>query len=662
VPERPQITSSVRVLGPAALIVVAFIALLIALQVAGGVAPLQFTDPGPVVRWGLPIAKLLVNLGAAGAIGALVFAAFALEKDSDAYGRSLDIAAAASGIFAAASAVTGFLTFMLVTLQPLSLDDRFGSVLGSFLVDTEPGRAWLATTLIAAALTVACFAVRNQTIVAFMAIGGILGLIPMALQGHSGDASDHDQATSAIWLHIVFAAIWLGGLVTVALLARQLDRAKLGELVGRYSSVALVCFIVVAASGYVSAEIRVGNLANLATPYGALVLVKVLALVALGVFGVFQRRFFLRRMSTSASRAPFWGLVGGELAFMGLASGVAAALARSVTPISDAPIADDSPATALTDSPLPPPFSIENAITLWSFDLVWVLVCAFAITFYLWGVVRLHRRGDKWPIHRTVLWIAGMLLLFYITNGGLNLYGKYLFSAHMGAHMVLAMAVPVLLVPAAPVTLALRAIRKRTDASRGAREWILLLVHSRYFAVLSNPIVAAVIFVGSLLLFYYTPLFRWATTDHVGHEWMIVHFLLSGYLFVHALIGVDPSPYKAPYPMRLLVLLGTMAFHAFFGLSLLTGEALLLADWYGAMGWGTSAIADQQVGGGIAWSVGEIPTVILAVVVAISWSRSDEREAKRKDRQADRDGDAELEEYNRMLEQRERRTVTTRPR
>jgi putative copper resistance protein D len=166
--------------------------------------------------------------------------------------------------------------------------------------------------------------------------------------------------------------------------------------------------------------------------------------------------------------------------------------------------------------------------------------------------------------------------------------------------------------------------------------------------------VAGAIFAGSLWVFYYSGLFRWATVDHVGHEWMIVHFLAAGYLFVSALIGVDPSPYKAPYPMRLIVLLATMAFHAFFGLAIMSGSGLLLADWYGAMGWGTSALEDQQTGGGIAWSVGEIPTVALAIIVAIMWSRSDERESKRLDRQADRDGDAELAEYNAMLSRRAR--------
>ena len=187
------------------------------------------------------------------------------------------------------------------------------------------------------------------------------------------------------------------------------------------------------------------------------------------------------------------------------------------------------------------------------------------------------------------------------------------------------------------------------NGTRGGREWILIAVHSRVGTVLANPIVSAVLFAGSLVVFYYSPLFGWATTDHLGHEWMTAHFLVTGYLFVQSLIGVDPVPFRFPYPIRLLILLATMAFHAFFGLALILGTGLLLSDWYGAMGWGTSALADQQAGGGIAWSVGEIPTLVLAVVVAISWARSDDREARRSDRRADRTGDAELAAYNEML-------------
>jgi cytochrome c oxidase assembly factor CtaG/putative copper export protein len=642
--------------GPALLLLVALTSALAALQYGGGASPEPIADPGPVVRYGLPVAKLLVNLGAAGTIGSLVLAAFAMSREKPEFGLALDIAAGSAAVWAVASGAAGFFSFLTLYLQPISLDDRFGELLAGFLTDVELGQSWLGTMLAAAALTVLCFAVRNQVVVALMAVASGLALVPMALQGHAGNTASHDAATSAIWLHIVFAAVWLGGLLVLVLSARTLATGRIVPLIGRYSTLAIISFVVVTASGYVSAEIRVGTLDNLLTPYGLLVLVKVAALVVLGIFGVVQRKYLVGRMTKDgASRRFFWWLVAGELAFMGVASGVAAALARTATPqaeIAASSLADATPAAILTGSPLPPPVTVERLFTTWNFDLLWLLVCGFGIFFYLAGVWRLKRRGDAWPVLRTVLWVLGLLVLFYITSGGVNVYEKYMFSQHMLAHMTLGMVVPVLLVPGAPITLLLRTVRKRDDGSRGPREWMLLAVHSRYFAFLSNPIVSAVLFVASLWVFYYSPLFRWATTDHIGHQWMIIHFLLTGYIFVQSLIGVDPSPGRAPYPLRLLVLLATMAFHAFFGLSLMTGTGLLLADWYGAMGWGTSALADQQTGGGIAWSVGEIPTVALAIAVALMWSRSDERDSKRYDRKADRDGDAELEAYNQMLASR----------
>lgn len=197
----------------------------------------------------------------------------------------------------------------------------------------------------------------------------------------------------------------------------------------------------------------------------------------------------------------------------------------------------------------------------------------------------------------------------------------------------------------------MRAIRKRDDGSRGAREWILIFVHSSYARFLSNGVIAAVLFAGSLWVFYYSPLLRWAMEEHIGHEWMIVHFLLTGYLFVNALIGIDPGPERLGYPMRLLLLLATMATHAFFGLSIMMSTGLFAADWFGAMGrtWGATPMEDQFVGGGIAWSVGEIPTLALAIVVAVQWATSDTKDQRRIDRREARSGDAELRAYNAQL-------------
>jgi cytochrome c oxidase assembly factor CtaG len=347
----------------------------------------------------------------------------------------------------------------------------------------------------------------------------------------------------------------------------------------------------------------------------------------------------------------------GELAVMGVALGLAIALARTPTPVPDIPSADQfgaTPAEILTGEPLPEPYDWTKLVTVWELDLLWALIAVFATVFYVMGVWRLRARGDRWPVGRTVAFVSGMVGLIFATSSGMAVYGMYLFSVHMLGHMLLSMAVPVLLVLGGPVTLAARAIENRNDGSWGPREWILHTVHSRYVETIGHPLIAAPLFALSLIVFYYSPLFEWALEDHLGHHWMVFHFLASGYIFAQMLIGVDPQPHRPVYPLRLIVVFATMAFHAFFGLSLILGTGLLAPEWFGAMGreWGDDPLIDQQTGGEIAWSLVEIPTLALAILIALGWSREGDRESKRLDRQADRDGDQALRDYNEMLRQR----------
>ncbi|MGI4896545.1 MAG: cytochrome c oxidase assembly protein, partial [Janthinobacterium lividum] len=282
-------------------------------------------------------------------------------------------------------------------------------------------------------------------------------------------------------------------------------------------------------------------------------------------------------------------------------------------------------------------------------DLLWLVIGGVMLVGYLLGVARLHRRGDRWPVGRTIWWVIGCLLLVFVTSGGAAAYGRLTFSAHMLQHMLLAMGIPPMLVLGAPVTLAMRTLAPRRDGSRGAREWLLEIVHSRHLALIGHPLVAAALFAGSLIVFYYSPLFELALRTHVGHEVMMVHFLATGYLFSSIFVGVDPGTARPPYPLRLILLLATMAFHAFFGVALMQGTALLAPDWFAAVDPGVDLLASQQEGGDIAWGLGELPTLLLVLGVAVGWSRSDTRENRRSDRAAARDGDAQLNEYNAML-------------
>jgi putative copper resistance protein D len=221
----------------------------------------------------------------------------------------------------------------------------------------------------------------------------------------------------------------------------------------------------------------------------------------------------------------------------------------------------------------------------------------------------------------------------------------------MVMHMTVSMAVPILLVLAAPVTLALRTLKPRHDNTLGPRELLLDLVHSRYLAVIGNPIVAAVIFFGSLIVFYFSPLFELALRTHTGHVLMTVHFLLAGYLFAWVLVGIDPGPRRWPPVFLLVILFGTISFHAFFGVALTSGTSLLAPTFFQGLHlpWAVDLLADQRAGGAVAWGIGELPTLILALLVTLAWVRSDRAESTRLDRQADRDDDAELKAYNAHL-------------
>jgi len=80
------------------------------------------------------------------------------------------------------------------------------------------------------------------------------------------------------------------------------------------------------------------------------------------------------------------------------------------------------------------------------------LICLVLLLLYGSGVIYLRRRGIRWPISRTVFWLAGVTSVLLVTVTALDGYGMQLFSLHMIQHMVLNMLSPVFLALGAPVT------------------------------------------------------------------------------------------------------------------------------------------------------------------------------------------------------------------
>lgn len=302
---------------------------------------------------------------------------------------------------------------------------------------------------------------------------------------------------------------------------------------------------------------------------------------------------------------------------------------------------------------LPQPPGIVPLLTVWRFDTAVGAVAVVLAASYVAGYVRLRRRGNSWPIGRLVSWLTGCIALLYASSSGVRAYGSAMFSVHMAEHMSMNMFIPVLLVLGGPVTLALRALPAASDRQQpGPREWLMWLLHSPVTTFLSHPITAFVFFVASPYIVYFTPLFNTLVRYHWGHEFMAIHFLLTGYLFYWAIIGIDPGPRRLPYPARIGLLFAVMPFHAFFGIALMTMNSAVGGTFYQSvhLPWLASIEADQHLGGAIAWTATEFPVIIVIVALAVQWARQDRRVATRTDRHADSDyADDELDAYNAML-------------
>jgi putative membrane protein len=296
-----------------------------------------------------------------------------------------------------------------------------------------------------------------------------------------------------------------------------------------------------------------------------------------------------------------------------------------------------------------PPFTLGRGLEF-SPDSVFLVGCLVALGLYGWGVLRLSRRGDAWPVSRTIVFVLGVLSIALVMCTKLNDYGMVMFSVHMVQHMFISMLSPILLLLGAPVTLALRALPPAGRGRKGPREWLLALLHGRYMWIVTHPVFTIPLFIASLYALYFTPIFDFLMESRPGHLAMMVHFLAVGLVFFWPIMGVDPGPHRPGYVMRMLELFAGMPFHAFFGIALMMATEPMVktyADPPASLG--VDALVDQNTAGGIAWAFSEIPSVLVLVALVFQWYRSEQRQARRLDRAADRDGDKELEAYNAYL-------------
>lgn len=612
-------------------VVVLLAAVLLAVWATGATAPPVLGDPGPLVRWGLPVTIALGRAAAAVTVGALVLCIAVVPDGAGAaptWSRLRDVATFAAAAWAGLTGGQLLLTFLDV------MGGRPGADLLLHLttfLDLSVGRSLAAATLTTALVAVASLVARGPG-EALIALGlSATALLQLAGLGHAGGSAAHGTALTAMWLHTGAACVWVGGLAVLVLAGRA--SADLAPVTARYSALANWAYAVLALTGVVSLVVRVGGPGEaISTGWGLLVLTKVVLLGWLGILGLAHRRLTLPLVEAGRPHA-FGRLAGGEVLLMAVVMGLSTALTRAEPPRPSGVPATDA-VVELTGYAAPPAPTVLTYLTQVRVEPVTLLLAGSALVVYLRWVRRVRARGDAWPVHRTASAVLGLVGFAWATNGGLAVYGSVQFSAHMAQHLMLVTVLPVAYALAAPATLALRALPRRDDGSRGPREWLMSLVHSRAGRFLATPLVAALHVVFSMVLLYLTPLHALVLTSHVAHLFMVLHLSVAGYLFTNALIGTDPGPRRPHHGVRLALLLPSMLFHTFFGLVLLSSTRLVEPGYYArlALPWLRDPLADQQVGGALMWAMGEIPALGLALLIALRWALADDVEQARADR------------------------------
>lgn len=493
----------------------------------------------------------------------------------------------------------------------------------------------------------------------FLLLATLLANVIPVFQSHSASGGSHLMAVGSLAIHVIALALWIGGVFALAFLAPESRAAA----VPRFSVLALWAAIAVVVSGSANAYIRLNFKEAWGSSYSYLVLVKVLLTAGLIVIGYLHRKNLSKLSELKGSK--FLKLILAEVVIMVLTLVIGSRLASSQPPERESELVVDR-ALSIVGIKTPQPPSLSRIFFGYEPDALMIGLLIIAVALYIKGVMVLTKRGDKWPVGRTISFAIGISAIDFATSGGLGLYAHFSFSWHMIAHMTLGMIAPIAIVLGAPITLALRTLPQgRNSEERGVRGTLLSALHSRYSSIIVNPVGALIIFDGSLFLLYFTSLFGTLMNTHAGHLFMNIHFLLAGFLFFHVIIGIDPNPKRPPFLVRIVTLLVAMSIHAFFSVALMSSTTLVDSGYFAALQtpWVGDLLADQNKGGAIGWAMGEIPILIALVATFIMWTRDDAREARRIDRSVERMAAMgqpdELAQYNKYLQEladRERRS------
>jgi putative copper resistance protein D len=263
------------------------------------------------------------------------------------------------------------------------------------------------------------------------------------------------------------------------------------------------------------------------------------------------------------------------------------------------------------------PLNAGRLFTIWSFHMWSALVATLLLAGYLGGWLVARRRQHAVAMRAAASWCGGIALLVFATQGSLRVYDDALFWAHMVAHLILVMVVPVLLVAGRPLDVAIGAL---PDA---AAERLGRALRGRVSSVITNPGVGLGLYTAVIVGTHLTGFMN----QTMLHPWLTgleqVMYVVAGVLFFLPLVGQAPIRWQLGAPLRMAMFVVAMPVDTFTGVILGQTNRYpwpLMAAMHPA--WAPSLITDLHAGGAVMWVGGDAIMTVMFGIAAISWARS----------------------------------------
>ncbi|HEY7132569.1 MAG TPA: cytochrome c oxidase assembly protein [Candidatus Limnocylindrales bacterium] len=290
--------------------------------------------------------------------------------------------------------------------------------------------------------------------------------------------------------------------------------------------------------------------------------------------------------------------------------------------------------TAAAHGPVPPvPPDPANLLFGWTIEPVVLLGLVVGVVVWIRFVRQVDRAhpGNPVPRRRTACFLTALAVLAFALMSGIDTYDTTLFSVHMVQHILITLVAAPLIALSAPITLLLRVATPNTR-----RRVILPILHSRALRAITFPVVAWVLFAGTMWWAHFSALFDAALENPAIHDLEHALFLVTALLFWWPAVGADPSPWRMSHPVRAMYVFLQMPQNTFLAVTILNSSVVLYAHYATlTRSWGPTALADQQTAGGLMWIGGDILFLSAMAAIVAGWMSYEKRQEAVVDRRLD---------------------------